>query len=465
MAPSAITEDYYMILEVDQTAGLELIIKSYRQLALKLHPDRNPSRDATAKFQRVCMSDPDLCPSLYRPWKNISADSIELSQAYETLSDETERRKYDLVYPSLKGKTAPSHAYAQEAHRPSAPRPPSGTVSEHIQIDALQKMKKERAAQWLKEKMIFESSISEIQREVKRFEQAIRGLASIAAAEAAVEAQKNSWGTWILSPLYKKVEESEEVKAEKDRARQERRIEKDMKERRLRAVEDRLKTAETSMRDSKAKVDAADLKDEMMIQDLCYRIQRREKRERQEREEAARKVQEEQMRRQQEQREKAQREAAEARRKQQEADRLAEQKRQEEEAKRWHEYIVNLKAHLDSREKVEKQQEDLNKHHHYQHTPFFSSTERTPPRHTNHSTTATCRHEGWWPKVKIRAECPECYDVWNYLLRCPGCSMQACPKCQAAIRPKYQGKTARNKRRAPPRVRTPSPDYGYDDYY
>jgi DnaJ-class molecular chaperone len=53
MAPSAITEDYYMILEVDQTAGLELIIKSYRQLALKLHPDRNPSRDATAKFQRV----------------------------------------------------------------------------------------------------------------------------------------------------------------------------------------------------------------------------------------------------------------------------------------------------------------------------------------------------------------------------------------------------------------------------
>jgi DnaJ-class molecular chaperone len=54
MAPSAITEDYYMILEVDQTAGLELIIKSYRQLALKLHPDRNPSRDATAKFQRVC---------------------------------------------------------------------------------------------------------------------------------------------------------------------------------------------------------------------------------------------------------------------------------------------------------------------------------------------------------------------------------------------------------------------------
>jgi hypothetical protein len=290
------------------------------------------------------MSDPDLCPPLCRPWRDISADSIKLSQAYETLSDETERRRYDLVYPSLKGKTAPSHTYAQEASKPSAPRPPSGTVSEHVQIEALQKMKKERAAQWLKEKMIFESSISEIQREVKRFEQAIRDLVSIAAAEAVVEAQKNSWSTWILSPLYKKVEESEEVKAEKDRARQERRIEKDMKERRLRAVEERLKTAETSMRDSKAKVDAADLKDEMSILNLRYRVQRREYRERQEREAAARKAREEQMRRQQEQQEKARQEAAEARRKQQEADRLAKQKRQEEEVKRWHEHIANLKA-------------------------------------------------------------------------------------------------------------------------
>jgi hypothetical protein len=412
------------------------------------------------------MSDPDLCPSLCRPWINISADSIKLLRAYETLKDESERRKYDLVYPSLKGKTAPSHAYAQEAHRPSAARPPSGTVSEHIQIAALQKLKQERAAQWLKEKMDFESLISEIQREVKRFEQAIRDLASIAAAEAAAEAQKNSWSTWILSPLYKKVEESEEVKAEKDRARQERRIEKDMKERRLRVVEDRLKIAETSMRNSKAKVDAADLKDELSILDLRYRVQRREHRERQEREAAARKAREEQMRWQQEQLEKAQREAAEARRKQQEIDRLAEQKRQEGETRKWHEYLASLHTQSENREKLRRQQEDLKKHHHHhhQHTPFFSSSERTPPRHTNHSTTAACRHEGWWPKVEIRANCPECNDTWNYLLRCPGCSMQACPKCQAAIRPKYQGKMARNKRRAPPRARTPSPDYGYDYY-
>lgn len=37
----------------------------------------------------------------------------------------------------------------------------------------------------------------------------------------------------MLSPIYKKAEDSEEEKARKDRERQERRIEKDMKERRL----------------------------------------------------------------------------------------------------------------------------------------------------------------------------------------------------------------------------------------
>lgn len=53
MAPVKITEDYYMVREVKQTASIEQITKSYRQLALKLHPDRNTSPDAKEAFQRV----------------------------------------------------------------------------------------------------------------------------------------------------------------------------------------------------------------------------------------------------------------------------------------------------------------------------------------------------------------------------------------------------------------------------
>lgn len=43
-----------MILEVVETVTPELIIRSYKRLALKLHPDRNPKHNATESFQRVC---------------------------------------------------------------------------------------------------------------------------------------------------------------------------------------------------------------------------------------------------------------------------------------------------------------------------------------------------------------------------------------------------------------------------
>lgn len=56
MAPVQITEDFYMVLEVEQTATIEVISRSYKRLALKRHPDRNAGRDTTAAFQLVCRS-------------------------------------------------------------------------------------------------------------------------------------------------------------------------------------------------------------------------------------------------------------------------------------------------------------------------------------------------------------------------------------------------------------------------
>jgi hypothetical protein len=56
MEPAKVTEDYYAVLELTQTATREQVIRSYKQLALKLHPDRNPKHDATQAFQLVCVS-------------------------------------------------------------------------------------------------------------------------------------------------------------------------------------------------------------------------------------------------------------------------------------------------------------------------------------------------------------------------------------------------------------------------
>jgi curved DNA-binding protein len=64
-------KDYYSILGVSKSASAEEIKKTFRKLALKYHPDRNPG-DAAAeeKFK-------------------------EISEAYEVLSDQEKRKKYD----------------------------------------------------------------------------------------------------------------------------------------------------------------------------------------------------------------------------------------------------------------------------------------------------------------------------------------------------------------------------------
>jgi molecular chaperone DnaJ len=65
--------DYYEVLGVARTASGEEIKRSYRRLAMKYHPDRNTGdgkQDAEARFK-------------------------ECSEAYEVLSDETKRQRYD----------------------------------------------------------------------------------------------------------------------------------------------------------------------------------------------------------------------------------------------------------------------------------------------------------------------------------------------------------------------------------
>jgi curved DNA-binding protein len=64
-------KDYYKILGVDKKAGKDEIKKKYRKLAQKYHPDRNPdNKAAEEKFK-------------------------EISEAYEVLSDDDKRAKYD----------------------------------------------------------------------------------------------------------------------------------------------------------------------------------------------------------------------------------------------------------------------------------------------------------------------------------------------------------------------------------
>ncbi|KAI1158610.1 DnaJ domain-containing protein [Nemania serpens] len=344
MAPVQITEDFYMVLEVDQTATIEVIIRSYKRLALKHHPDRNAGRDTTAAFQ-------------------------QLGKAYETLKDESKRRAYDLLYPAIKR----GHTTPPTSRPPPAPGPQPGPSSEALQIAKLEKLKQERRARWWLQKSMFESAISKVQREIRGVEEEIKSLESIAAAEVAEEAWKKSWSAWVLSPIYKKTQDSEEEKADKERKKQERRIEKDMKERRIHLKKAELEKQENLLRNGQAEFNSADGADDNKIRSLQAKIDR-EARAREAREREAR--------------EKREREAAAERRRQEE---------QEQGGTSWKDF--------------------------YDEDGGFSAA-------------SACVHDGWWPKVQVRTKCPKCHDTWNYLLECPGCKTKACPKCQSAIRPR-----------------------------
>ncbi|KAI0537201.1 DnaJ domain-containing protein [Xylaria digitata] len=386
MAPVPITEDFYMVLEVDQNATTEVITRSYRRLALKHHPDRNAGSDTTAAFQL-------------------------LGKAYETLKDESRRRAYDLLYPSIRRcHTSPPTSGPPPA---SDPQP----ESEASEIAKLEKSKQERRARWSTNKRPIEFSIFELQREIRRLENEIKALESIATAEAAQEARNNSWSAWLLSPIYKKAPVSEEEQAQKERRKQERRVEKDMKERRLYSKQADLKKQESLLKNGEAEVNGADSVDDRKIRSLQAKIRDRETRAREARERAQREEAARMRKREQEEWEKRQREAAEQARKQQ-AEAAEKARKQQAE---WTERVAAA---------ARRRQEEQDRAAKARWGDFFDDGE------PYFSAARACVHDGWWPKVQGRRACPQCHDTWNYLLECPGCKMEACPKCQSTIRPR-----------------------------
>ncbi|WOL03284.1 J domain-containing protein [Canna indica] len=87
--------DWYLILRVDENAGIDDIRRQYRRLALQLHPDKNRHPKAEAAFKVV-------------------------SQAYECLSDEVGRKAFN---------SERQEKFCSECYKLSQPKTGSGSNS------------------------------------------------------------------------------------------------------------------------------------------------------------------------------------------------------------------------------------------------------------------------------------------------------------------------------------------------
>ena len=77
------SRDFYSILGVSRSADSKEIKSAYRKLAKKYHPDANPGKDTTNEFQ-------------------------EVNRAYEVLSDDDKRKRYDMFGEAGVGSSAAS---------------------------------------------------------------------------------------------------------------------------------------------------------------------------------------------------------------------------------------------------------------------------------------------------------------------------------------------------------------------
>src|SRR3990172_6039604 len=62
---------YYEILEIEKDADLDAIRKAYKKMALKWHPDKNPSQEAEENFKKI-------------------------TEAYSVLGDPEKKKVYDV---------------------------------------------------------------------------------------------------------------------------------------------------------------------------------------------------------------------------------------------------------------------------------------------------------------------------------------------------------------------------------
>lgn len=253
-------------------------------------------------------------------------------------------------------------------------------------------------------------------------------------AELRKERERNSWWSYVTSPIYGKEAETAEQKLAREKESLHRRAsmrikgsQLDEKNARLKRLEDLLLNVNIKITTEKQEAEAEKKHAEDQARAHKWKTEQearnremQERRERQVREwaeELAKRAREAQAAR--EAQERAREAAAEQRRKdEQERARVAEERRRQMD-----EDLAKFRADQAKRDKQE-------------HVDLRNRTSNQGSR------SAHCQHNGWWSRVEGEQTCSNCHTLhYKFALRCPGCAIIACASCRYIL----QGKQPREK--------------------
>ena len=353
---------------------------------------------------------------------------MKLQNAYDTISDPTERRAYDLRWPGIRDSLwAQQDADKRQAEAAQAERKRAAEARAKKQEG--DNARQERLRNLEQSRWRYDGEVFELRRNIRKLVTELKRLKDQDDEDVRKEREINGWWAYLTSPISGPVKETDEQKQERETNRINRLASKRIKESEMAEKEARLQRLQDALQDVNGRIADENKK----VEDEKRRLEeearvRKLKLEQEARDRAMREMRE---RRAKLQREQAERAAKEAR----EAQAAREAWEEQERARIAAAAVAAARRHREAEERVEAMRRAAKERVKATQRAAEEATKKSQRERSGLRTQSTCQHKGWWPKVEGRHLCAECHSMQNrFALQCPGCKMVACAGCQKNLR-------------------------------
>ena len=331
----------------------------------------------------------------------------KLQNAYDTISDPAKRRAYDLRWSGIRDTLRAqqeSDRRQAEAAQTEKKRATEARVTEQKEDKARQE--RFRSLELVKSR--YDNDIFELSRVVRKLVADLKRLQDQDDEDLRKERERNGWWAYLASPIYGKVNETEEQKQARETERLHRLASKSIKGSELNEKQAKLQRLQDALQNVNGKITA----EKKTVEDEKKKVEdearaRRLRMEQEARNRAMQEMRERMARAQKEQAERAAKEAREAQ--------AAREEQEAQERARMAAAAERCRREVEERAQAMRGAEEAAR--------------------KARATKSACRHDRFWPKVEGRKLCSNCYTVQRrFAFQCPGCRMVACASCRQTLR-------------------------------